>query len=600
METRAKGMKFIKFYVVFAILLLSFFPRIFSLDAHWSSDETRWLRRSQAFASAVQEGRFNGTQQSYHPGVTTMWLAGVSLWLKYKHALFFAKSSILTPLVSLDNLVKTRLSISISISFIICLAVLLIWQLLNARIALISGLFMIYDPLFLAQSRRLHTDALAAAFLLLATLTFLLYLEASHKRYYLILSGISFGLSCLSKSVSFIFLLWVPIVFVVYQKSTDDLKKGLSLLSMIYAFLSWLSIACLTFISLWPVFWGISIKIGNLFVPLFGFIALCLLGVTVLSYRKLKALANSQSHLKKDERKVYLKIFVIPTAGVCLSVPFVLKIAYPVILRIHWALTTPHEVAHFFMGKIVRDPGWIFYPVMLSVKSAPLTLPIALFGLVFLWRHRHQPEYIQKYRLSSVLFLFVILFTLCLSITAKKFSRYLLPVFPILDILAAIGLYTMMEWAFKRIEFSRNSVKKHWWQFAVLLVVVFIQVIPVLSIHPYYGTYYNPCWKITDITKVCTIGDASGLDIAAKYLNQKPNAKNLVVRVSPLSAEFFGYYFDGKSYRSDKQNNYLTPDYEVFYIRDLQIERVQKKDFNGVLEKVIKLNGVEYVWIYKL
>ena len=123
---------------------------------------------------------------------------------------------------------------------------------------------------------------------------------------------------------------------------------------------------------------------------------------------------------------------------------------------------------------------------------------------------------------------------------------------------------------------------------------------PVLKLHPYYGAYYNPFWGAPGITRVCTTGDASGLDLAAEYLNQKPNAEDLVVHVSPLSAEFFGYYFKGKSYRRDRNPGIFTPDYEVAYIRDVQIKRVILDDIEGILEHVIRLNNVDYVWIYKL
>ena len=123
---------------------------------------------------------------------------------------------------------------------------------------------------------------------------------------------------------------------------------------------------------------------------------------------------------------------------------------------------------------------------------------------------------------------------------------------------------------------------------------------PVLALHPYYGTYYNLCWKVTDITKIITIGEASGLDLAAKYLNEKPDAQKLVVQVSPLATEFVHHYFHGRVYRSDRQTN-LSPDYEVVYIRDSQIGRVpQTGILNGELEKLITLNGIDHVWIYRI
>ena len=133
----------------------------------------------------------------------------------------------------------------------------------------------------------------------------------------------------------------------------------------------------------------------------------------------------------------------------------------------------------------------------------------------------------------------------------------------------------------------------------VLGLAILIQIFPVLKLHPYYGTYYNPLWGITDITKVCTTGDASGLDLAADYLNQKPNAEHLMVQVSPLAAEFFGYYFRGRSYPRDRAPGFFTPDYEIAYIRDAQINLVQLDNIEGTLEHVIRLNDVDYVWIYK-
>jgi len=413
--------------IFLCIVLLSILPRVLSLQAHWSSDETRWMMRSRAFILSLQEGNLKGTLQSYHPGVTTMWLGGVSLWSKYKSALTVAPSLVSHSFFSSENLAIARRPIAITVVCIILIAFFLLRKLLGTNIALLSTIFIASDPLFLSQSRRFHTDALAAAFLLLTVLTFLLYLENFRKRYYLILSGAVFGLSCLSKSISFIFLFWVPLAFVFYfffKRASEDLNKKSFLISTIYASLVWISTACLTFIALWPVIWGISIRIGNLSVPLFGFIVLCLLSITFFSYRRLRDLSEVPNLKSVSPRTTLLTLSGI-AVGVGLSIFFAFKGVYTVISHIHWALTTEHEVAHFFLGKIVHDPGWLFYPFMLSIKSAPLTLPLALFGLLFTWRNRQKEEYTRQYRLAIVFLFFVVLFTFFLSASAKKFSRYL-------------------------------------------------------------------------------------------------------------------------------------------------------------------------------
>lgn len=540
-----------------------------------------------------------------------MWLVGIRLWIENQHAISYIPSLLSNPLISLENLAIARQTTSIVVSFTVLVAFFLLRRLFGTGVALLSTSFIAFDPIFLAQSRRLTSDALATGFLLIAILTLLLYFEVSYKRRYLFFSGIAFGLACLSKSHSLILLSWVPFVFGSYfhnrRKAPSGSLKTIELPQIVYALLGWFFTSFLTFTALWPFFWGTRFRVGAVSIPLFGLIDLCLLVVTIVIYRELHRFENGEMYPAKQSeqyykkgRKVFLGALGLLAAGVCpILFSLALKSNFPVLDRIFWAIRTPHEVEHFFLGQVIHNPGWVFYPLQFLIKSGPLTLLMASLGLAFLWHYRHQPAYTQKYRIALALLLFVVLFNLCLSVTAKKFSRYLLPAFPALDVLAAIGLYTIVKWFFCRIGLRQNSVRRKSYRFALLSILVLIQAIPVLSLHPYYGTYYNPCWRVMDITKVCTIGDASGLDLAAKYLNEKPNAKNMIVQVSPLSTEFFNYYFIGRSYGSNRIK--FKPDYEVVYIRDSQIGRVpQVGTRNGKLEHVITLNGIEYAWIYRV
>ena len=348
-----------------------------------------------------------------------------------------------------------------------------------------------------------------------------------------------------------------------------------------------LNCGVLTIIGLWPVFWK----------PAFGLLAASLLGITVLLLDTLK---------KQNERK-WISILLLLTTGIGLV--FVSTIAirsvWLIFDRVNWAVTTPHEVEHFFLGKVVYDPGWLFYPLVLTIKSTPLMLPLALIGCIQLWHYRKDStQASQNLRIALALIVGVGLFTVCLSITSKKFSRYLLPAFLMLEILAAIGFVQGIKWVYNLL--STYFGTERTLPYKTIMVVIactgmlFIQVLPVLALHPYYGTYYNPCWKVTDITKIITVGEASGLDIAANYLNEKPNAKHLVVQVSPLATEFVYHYFQGFVYRADRNRGY-NPDYEVVYIRDSQIGRVpQTGTRNGELECKISINRIEHVWIYKM
>lgn len=556
------------FTIVCCLFFILGIPRLFFLDAHWSSDEARWLLRSTQFMSVVKSGEFSETLIAYHPGVTTMWIAGLRT--------FFAD-----PGVDVENLAKARWFIGIVVWIGIGIACLLLYKLFGQWIALAGLACLAYSPLFLAQTRRVHTDALATTFILLTVLLFLRYCQNRECRRYLVLSGISFGLAVLSKSYALILVVWIPLCLFLLREPKEKRRNQFS--SSVAVGLCFFNCTAITILALWPVFW----------TPIWGLMTLCLLGLTLIL---LKGIKNGRCSGM---------LMMVVSAGlilICVRAP---QTVWHVFDRVNWAVTTPHEVEHFFLSKVVYDPGWLFYPLVLTIKSTPLMLPLAIVGYILLWRQRKQTEAAARhFQMALVLVISVVLFTVCLSATSKKFSRYLLPAFPMLEILAAVGLVEGLKCGYTALcsRFRTEAPTKYKKASAVIACVgfFFIQVFPVIACHPYYGTYYNPCWKVTNITKIITVGEASGLDIAAKYLNEKPNANRAFVQVSPLATEFVRYYFRGFAYRADR-TMWRIPDYEVVYIRDSQIGRVpQTGTLNGELEAIITLNGIDHVWIYRI
>lgn len=547
-------------------------PRLLSLDAHWSSDEERWLQRSADFIVTVKQGNFSETLLAYHPGVMTMWIAGL-------------RTVFVDVGIDLQNLTQARWFLGVTVLFGIGVSGLLLFYLFGRWVAITSIVLLTFSPFFLAQTRRVHTDALATIFTLLTILLFLLYCKNSQKHRYLVLSGITFGLAILSKSYSLILVVWVPICLLLFWGCQDKITRRF--FTFTAEVICFLSCGVLTVILVWPIFWNLA----------FGLLAASLLGTTVLLLDTLK---------KHNEQK-WVSILLLLSTGIVLIVVSTnaVRVVWLILDRVNWAVTTPHEVEHFFLGKVVYDPGWLFYWFVLSIKSTPLTLPLVFVCVLLFWiKRKTSVEATLQFRRVIALIVVVLLFIVCLSITSKKFSRYLLPAFPLLEILAAIGFVQGIKWVYNLLSTyfgtERIDPYKKIVVFIACIGMFFVQVFPVLALHPYYGTYYNLCWKVTDITKIITVGEASGLDIAAKYLNEKPNAERLVVQVSPLAAEFVHHYFQGFVYRSDRNRGY-NPDYEVVYIRDSQIGRVpQTGTRNGELECKITINRIEHVWIYKM
>ena len=554
---------FLLFFCVFVSLSM---PRMLSLEKHWSSDESLWIRNSSQFMSAVKTGAFSETLIDYHPGVTTMWFAGLrTFWT--------------SPGVNVENLTGGRFFICIIIWAGIGISCFLLYKLFGQWIALASFACLTYSPLFLAHTRRVITDALVTIFILLAVLLFLLYCQNRHRHRHLIFSGITFGLALLSKSSALILLPWIPICLFLFSE-----KQKRHFGTHVAEGICFLNCAAITVIVLWPVFW----------TPLFGVMVLCIFGITFALFREMKVSEGCPMWL-----------VCIGLTSLCLVGARAVNSIWLIFEKINWAVTTPHEVEHFFLGQVVNDPGWLFYPFVLSIKSTPLMLPLAILGCLLLWKHRKDSvETSRHFKTGIALVVGILLFTLCLSVTNKKFPRYLLPAFAMLEVLAAIGFVEGLKWSYTTLcsRFGNEALAKYKTGLAVIVCVGFflIQVMPVLARHPYYGTYYNPCWKVTDITKVITVGDASGLDIAASYLNQRSNASRLSVQVSPLAAEFVWYYFQGHTYSADRHRGH-PPDYEVVYIRDAQIKWTPREGTHkGQLEHVITLNGIDHVWIYRI
>ena len=554
--------------------------RLFSLGAHWTSDEAGWLDHSTVFMAAVEMGTFSETLVTFHPGVITIWIAALRTFFTEPH-------------ISVQGLALARWFIGVVLLIGVGVAAVLLYRLFGRWVALIGATFLSFSPLFLAQSRRVHTDALAATFVLLTVLSLLLYCGAPQKRRYLIGSGIAFGLACLAKSYSLILLLWLPICFVLFRNREETWRQFF--LRGLGSTLCFLSCTLLTVFALLPVFWN----------PICLIFGVCLLGVTLFAYRELQKAAHGRLTL-------YLASVVV--VGVVSG--YMVGTVWRVFDGVAWAITTPHNVEHFFLGQVLYDPGWLFYPLVLCINTTPLTLPLVFGGCLFLWKKRHawsprqdrdrrngQEGYARQFRIALALVAVVLLFTLCLSLTSKKFSRYLLPAFPILEILAAVGFFEFLKWGYSYIDSrfgSEATLQKLTFSIVTLLCLILIQILPVLRLHPYYGTYYNLCFKLTDIRKIITVGTGAGYDLAAKYLNGKPNAEELRVQTFPQSAQFFFPYFTGQIHWAGAGEEGV-PDYEVVHLRESQAGWVpQTGTLNGELEHVITLNGIDYVWIYRI
>jgi hypothetical protein len=276
-----------------------------------------------------------------------------------------------------------------------------------------------------------------------------------------------------------------------------------------------------------------------------------------------------------------------------------------------WGVIVSHG-SNFFLGRAVDDPGPLFYPVVLPFRLSPLVLlllPVGLVLLVVAWKRR------QEIRLPFVCLSFLLFFTVMVSLAAKKGDRYLLPVFPVADVLAAwvlMGVIGCLAGRGGDEEGRPQGVaptegRARAWRIGYGLAVGLVLLVSLLwlPLAPYYGAYFNPLLGGGPVAvRAFAFGQGEGLDLAARYLNAKDDVSDLLVVT--FYPEQFRAYFDGEATslrRGDWDKTWLFADYVVFYVSQVQrqLPTAALVEFFSAQEPeyVARLGGVDFALVYR-
>jgi len=240
-------------------------------------------------------------------------------------------------------------------------------------------------------------------------------------------------------------------------------------------------------------------------------------------------------------------------------------------------------------GAAEGGPGLLFYPLVFVLRSTPLSL-LGLVLLVLL-RPSGQPA-----RGVALLASYGIGFGLIITFAAKNFDRYLLPVFPAVDLLAGLGYWRLVE----RIA---PPARRASLLLALLTAVIGLSGWWILASWPYELTYANPmAGGPTAANARIASGWGEGLDQVAAYLNRQPNAGRLKVGMpGEIYTTVLGAQFRGQVGPAEGADA-AAYDYLVVYLRNAQLaERPPFFDDRYLAwppEATVLLGGVDYAWIY--
>jgi 4-amino-4-deoxy-L-arabinose transferase-like glycosyltransferase len=540
--------------LLFAILL----PRVIALDRLVTPDETRWLTRSANFYYALTHRDFAHTYQIEHPGVVVMWAGMFALMHKFPEygeqaqgQLNWLQDEIGDFLRErgydpLELLVASRLNMVLAITGLLIAAFWTASRLLGFWPAMVGFFLIAVDPFHVALSRLLHVDGMSSTLMFLSILAYMCYLYRGGHVYDLVLSGAAAGLAWLTKTPSLFLIPFLGLVVLLtfLEKSWQQRQIAWKdLWRLSFPFVIWGGIGLMVLIVLWPAMWVEPIHTIRR-----------MLGGTV---------------------------------------------SYAV---------EGHDFPLYFNGKVYTgDPGIQFYPVTYLWRTTPTVLIGILFAGMALFLPQKQWLQPSQRRPLVTLLLFAILFTLFMDLGAKKFDRYLLPVYPPLAVVAGVGWMAAANWVRQRRPQRRVRQVS---AVMVLLTACAGQAACTLSSYPYYLSFYNPLLGGTPrAPQVMMVGWGEGLDQAARLLNSQPGASHRQVATGVWSTTF-SYYYKGPVLRSrfeagtNRIEDWMASDYYVMYINESQRDKVSYEliDYFATQEplKVVYINGLDYVYIYDI
>jgi len=370
-----KQTEVITVFVVFVLVRLPLLGMdIVNSDAYW------WKTRSYNFGNALSSLDFALTAQTYHPGVTLMWINyfGIKIFTLLDQFIF--KGRLNEQDLFLINHIIQKSFLVFVFGVLFALTFSKIKLMFGKIVARYFFVLLTFTPYFLGLTRVLHTDALVTFFLFLSFLYLYSYFDEL-KKVQLIIAGGFTALALLTKSNSLLFIPFALLVIFIenilsstvvkfdFRSIVKRFSKD-NFIAMTKEGLIYFSGLIFTFIALWPAMWVVPFQ-------------------TLKNY-----------------------LFGVTSVGI------------------------EEGHTHFFMGQITNNPGFMYYLYSFVGRIDEVLLTLFVLGTILFIKNKSKIE--NRYIFYALLFILV--FILGLTFPSKKIDRYILPVFPFVVLVATFFL----------------------------------------------------------------------------------------------------------------------------------------------------------------
>jgi hypothetical protein len=550
------------------LILLVALPRLWPFPtAFLAVDELVINRWTTGMTQALINGDWPQTANDTYPGVTMMWLEAAQVGIAH-----IWPGLGLTDTNGLSNsdadlfaaLPQRRLVLALANTLLILAGFWLIRCLFNYFIAVSATILIALDPFLLTQSRVYRTEGITVGLMLLSLLLLLYYTHGQQQRRWLLTSAILAALAALTKLTSLYLLPFTVLVLFFWPllpTKADAPPLAVSRLSQFFIsarlrrllvdILVWSLTLLVAFFLLWPALWVAPVQ----------------------------TLSTLYNHL-------------LLTAGD---------------VGVVW-----YQGRFFYQGQILEaDPGISFYLWSLAYRTTPLLWLGFLGGILILltritrFGQISNPEYQnltdQLNKLSPpilVMLTYAVSYFGLMSWGDSKVDRYLLPIFPALSIIAAVGFWlvtqTIAGWFWP-------PSKWYWLNWAGSIILMAGSVWSIWPHHPYYYTYWNP-WLGggESAVKRLPVGVGEGIDAIIDYLNELPQAAQLSFAGIGLH-EGCRFTFVGSCLKPDQ---FLASDYFMVSVAARQRRQpLANLDMiipDAQLVQTYTNDGVDYVRLYQM
>jgi hypothetical protein len=489
-------MNFRKTILVILLFGLTIAPRLPSLESFVTVDEPFWLSVGANYYYALGQHEFENTVYEYHPAVTTMsfitaaFLVDFPEYRGYGQGYFDVDKEKFDPFITEhghDPLYLLYLSRLFQVAAIVLMA-LLIFYLLSVLVgdekAFLVTALISSASYFLGHSRVLSHEAMVAICVLASIFGMMAYLEYEKKWYYLLISAASAAVAQLTKSSAMAMFPVIALMLAVsvFEKMKERGFKS-ALVDHLKIFGIWFAALVLMYFILWPGMW---VAPGKMLYEVYG---------NAFSY----AFQGSRLQVTQELEPSQFRTDTVGTTALV----FIMNILES--------------------GTIITWLG-----VLLAIAS------------LFL-RGKNAPSSVEK-KIFIYLFTTAVMFILLFSIAqGLNYRHYIMTSHVSMSAIAALGWAVWLGWL--GMKWGTGTRLRVGMGGAVLLIIV--QLAEAAAFYPYYYTYYNPLMAaLTGKPPASNYGE--GIEQAAAYLAQKPNAESLKV-FAYRGRGPFSYFFPGET-----------------------------------------------------